>query len=130
MRIKENNIALIIHYQLSIIPHPPSPISYPLKTLPYICYMKRLLLALAIVMVVSIVSSVTYSQVVYEPVTNNRVYELLDELATLRIISINSVVKPYSRVYIAEKLMEAKEYVSGSRFKVQGSRYKVQRNIS
>lgn len=49
----------------------------------------------------------TESQVVYEPGTNNPVYDLLDELATLKIITINSVVKPYSRVYIAEKLDEA-----------------------
>jgi len=49
----------------------------------------------------------TESQVVYEPITNNPVYDLLDELATLKIITINSVVKPYSRVYIAEKLDEA-----------------------
>jgi len=38
---------------------------------------------------------------------NNPVYELLDELASLKIITINSVVKPYSRVFIANKLLEA-----------------------
>jgi len=36
---------------------------------------------------------------------------LLDELATLKIITINSVVKPYSRIYIAHKLIEAMEQV-------------------
>jgi hypothetical protein len=44
------------------------------------------------------------AQVVYEPVTNNPVYDLLDELAALKVITINSVVKPYSRVFIANKL--------------------------
>ena len=48
-------------------------------------------------------------QVVYEPVLNNPVYELLDELATLKVITINSLVKPYSRVYIANKLNQALE---------------------
>jgi len=48
-------------------------------------------------------------QVVYEPVLNNPVYELLDELATLKVITINSVVKPYSRAYIANKLNQALE---------------------
>jgi len=48
-----------------------------------------------------------FSQVVYEPVTNNSVYDLLDELSTLKVITINSAVKPYSRTYIAEKLAEA-----------------------
>jgi len=47
------------------------------------------------------------AQAVYEPVDNNLVYELLDELAALKVITINSVVKPYSRVFIAGKLREA-----------------------
>jgi hypothetical protein len=48
-----------------------------------------------------------FSQIVYEDVSNKGIYEFLDELATLRIISLNSVVKPYSRNYIATKLYEA-----------------------
>ena len=48
-------------------------------------------------------------QIVYEPVTGNPVYELLDELASLKVITINSLVKPYSRVYIANKLKQALE---------------------
>jgi len=35
------------------------------------------------------------------------IYEFIDELANLKIIAINSVVKPYTRKYIAEKLEEA-----------------------
>jgi len=53
-----------------------------------------------------------YSQVVYEPVTNNSVYDLLDELAALKVISINSVAKPYSRIYITGKLNEAKNILA------------------
>ena len=47
------------------------------------------------------------SQVVYEPVANNPVYDLLDELATRGMIEINPVEKPYSRNFIAQKLKEA-----------------------
>jgi hypothetical protein len=49
-----------------------------------------------------------FSQVVYEDVSNTGIYEFLDELATLKFITLNSIVKPYSRNYIAKKLYEAK----------------------
>jgi len=48
-----------------------------------------------------------YSQVVYQDLTNTNIYEFIDELANLKIIPVNSVVKPYPRTYIAEKLKEA-----------------------
>jgi len=51
------------------------------------------------------------AQVVYEDINNIGIYEFLDELANLKVIEINSVVKPYSRQFIAEKLFEAKKYV-------------------
>jgi hypothetical protein len=66
--------------------------------------MKRLLLLIVIFLPI-----LGIGQVVYEPVLNNPVYELLDELATLKVITINSVVKPYSRAYIANKLNQALE---------------------
>ena len=47
------------------------------------------------------------SQVVYEDITNVGIYEFLDELANLRLITLNSAIKPYSRTYIADKLYEA-----------------------
>lgn len=47
------------------------------------------------------------AQAVYQPADNNPVYELLDELAGLKVITINSAVKPYSRVFIADKLNQA-----------------------
>ena len=46
------------------------------------------------------------AQVVYEN-TGHEVYDLLDELAGEQIVEINSVVKPYSRIFIAEKLQQA-----------------------
>lgn len=49
------------------------------------------------------------SQVVYESVQRTNIYDFLDELANEKLITINSVVKPYSRMFIAEKLQEAYE---------------------
>lgn len=49
-----------------------------------------------------------YSQVVYQHVSNTAIYEFLDELASQKIIDINSAIKPYSRIFIAQKLKEAK----------------------
>jgi len=46
------------------------------------------------------------AQEVPHPVTNTGVYEFLDELAALKMIDLNSVVKPYSRLYIANRLKE------------------------
>ena len=47
------------------------------------------------------------SQEVYQHVTTTNIYDYLDELANNKIIEINSVIKPYSRNYIAGKLREA-----------------------
>jgi len=54
-----------------------------------------------------IISARINSQVVYEHVKNNNIYEFLDELANNQVISLNSCIKPYSRILIAEKLTEA-----------------------
>ncbi|NPD46372.1 hypothetical protein [Lentimicrobium sp. S6] len=51
-----------------------------------------------------------HSQVVYEHISNENIYDYLDELATEGWIEINSVIKPYSRNFIAEKLEEAEGY--------------------
>ena len=48
------------------------------------------------------------AQTIYEHVSNKNIYEFIDELANQKIIEINSVVKPYSRMFIADKLIEAK----------------------
>ena len=48
-----------------------------------------------------------FCQEIPHPVTNTGIYEFLDELANGQIISINSAVKPYSRLFIADKLKEA-----------------------
>jgi len=47
------------------------------------------------------------AQTVYEHTTNAAIYEFLDELANEQIIQINSAIKPFSREFIAQKLVEA-----------------------
>jgi hypothetical protein len=52
---------------------------------------------------------VLFSQDIPHPVNNIGVYEFLDELANSQIITINSAVKPYTRLFIANCLKEAEE---------------------
>lgn len=66
-------------------------------------YMKRI----PFLIVFLLLAGTSFAQVVYEDINNTGIYEFLDELANLRIIEINSVVKPYSRMYVAGKLEEA-----------------------
>ncbi len=47
------------------------------------------------------------SQVAYEHIQNNVIYDFLDELASKHIIEINSAIKPYSRTFILAQLMIA-----------------------
>ena len=47
------------------------------------------------------------SQTVYQHVSDRAIYEFLDELATEGVIEINSAVLPFSRTFIAEKLVGA-----------------------
>ena len=49
----------------------------------------------------------TFSQNIPQSVAYTRIYEYIDELATDGIIEINSAIKPYSREFIAQKLLEA-----------------------
>ena len=50
-----------------------------------------------------------YSQEVPQPVNNKGIYDFIDELANIHIITINSAVKPYSRLFISQRLKEAEE---------------------
>ena len=47
------------------------------------------------------------AQDIPEHISYTRIYDFLDELATDGIIELNSAVKPYSRAFIADKLIEA-----------------------
>lgn len=49
------------------------------------------------------------AQVVYEHISRKSIYDFLDEMANAKLIEINSAIKPYSRVFIAEKLKVVSE---------------------
>ncbi len=49
------------------------------------------------------------AQVVFYHLSQTEVYSFLDELANQKIIDINSAIKPYSRLFIAQKLSEAQQ---------------------
>ncbi len=59
------------------------------------------------VLIAAAACSDAFSQEVLHSVSNRGVYEFIDELANEQIISVNSSVKPYSRMFIALKLKEA-----------------------
>lgn len=67
--------------------------------------MKKFVFLLLSFMMVSFV----FSQDIPQHISYTRIYDFIDELASDGFIEINSVVKPYSRTYICEKLLEVKE---------------------
>ena len=69
--------------------------------------LKSLLRLILILSLSLVIAGIAGAQVVYESDRTNSIYDFLDELANLRLISINSAIKPYSRIFIAEKLSEA-----------------------
>jgi hypothetical protein len=66
----------------------------------------NILFSLSLILIWNIKAS---SQEVPHSVRNTGVYDFLDELANSKIIEINSVIKPYSRLLIAKKLKETDE---------------------
>ncbi|NVO01722.1 MAG: hypothetical protein HXX09_03395 [Bacteroidetes bacterium] len=54
----------------------------------------------------------SFSQDVFQHVSNTAIYDFMDELANQKVISINSAIKPYSRKFIAEKLVEAEKSIT------------------
>ncbi|MCD4832958.1 MAG: hypothetical protein K8R31_04120 [Bacteroidales bacterium] len=55
------------------------------------------------------VSLAAKTQEVFYHTSNKDIYEFLDEFAALQVIDINTIVKPYSRIFIANKLNEIQE---------------------
>ena len=62
---------------------------------------------IALLILTQALRSLVFSQEVPHSIKNTGVYDFLDELANSRIIEINSAVKPFSRLFIAQKLQEA-----------------------
>ncbi len=54
----------------------------------------------------SVLSLSVFPQDIPEHISYTRIYDYLDEMAGEGLIEINSVVKPYARVFIAQKLLE------------------------
>jgi len=69
--------------------------------------LKNHFLICSLILILQICSPILYSQDVPHSVKNTGVYDFLDEMANSRIIEINSAIKPYSRLFIAQKLQEA-----------------------
>ena len=44
------------------------------------------------------------AQEVFYHISNRSVYDFLDEMANIHLIELNTAAKPYSRVFIADKL--------------------------
>ena len=68
-------------------------------------YMKNFFL----ILVIFLICSSAFPQTTPHPITNSGIYDFLDELANSRIITVNSSIKPYTRLFIAERLREADE---------------------
>jgi len=54
----------------------------------------------------------TYAQDIPEHISYTRIYDYLDELANDGVIDLNSVAKPYSRLFITERLLQAQTQVA------------------
>jgi hypothetical protein len=63
-----------------------------------------------IIIILIMISSISFSQIVYEHTSNKAIYNFIDEMANLKIIQINSTIKPYSREFIYQKLNEVAVY--------------------
>ena len=71
-------------------------------------FMKKLFFILFIFNII-LLNNEIFSQEAPQSVNNKGIYDFLDELANIQIISINSAIKPYSRLFIYQKLKEAQE---------------------
>lgn len=59
--------------------------------------------------VLIIISSSLKAQDVYYHISNKDIYNFLDEFASIGVIELNTNIKPYSRVFIADKLQEIQQ---------------------
>jgi hypothetical protein len=69
--------------------------------------LKTYLFILSLLVAIQICNIPLFAQEVPHSVKNTGVYDFLDELAGKQIIQINSVIKPYSRLFISNRLKEA-----------------------
>jgi hypothetical protein len=67
------------------------------------------ILIFCFISIIQVINIAIFGQEIPQSVNNTGIYEFLDELANRQIITINSAVKPYSRLLISQKLKEADE---------------------
>lgn len=60
------------------------------------------------VLILLIFSTILFAQDIPQHISYYRIYEFLDEMANDGYIELNSAIKPYSRKFIADKLLEVK----------------------
>lgn len=65
--------------------------------------MRKILILIAIV-----ISTITNAQDIPQHISYYKIYDFIDELANSGYFELNSAIKPYSRKFILEKLIEAK----------------------
>ena len=70
---------------------------------------RKLISVLFVFTLMTLLSTSLPAQEVPQSISNSGIYQFLDELANNQIISINSAVKPYSRLLIAKCLQTADE---------------------
>jgi hypothetical protein len=66
---------------------------------------------LSYLLILILVCFSSYSQDIPESINYAKIYDFIDELATDGYFELNSAVKPYSRVFISSKLLEANAQV-------------------
>jgi len=69
--------------------------------------LRKLLLIFSLFNIFLILNTNLCGQEIPQSVYNKGIYDFLDELANIHIITINSAVKPYSRLFISQRLKEA-----------------------
>lgn len=69
--------------------------------------MNAVIKKIAFISIILLLPNVFVAQNIPQHISYYRIYDFIDELAIDRIININSVSKPYSRNFIAQKLLEA-----------------------
>ena len=55
------------------------------------------------------IAVISFAQNIPQHISYSRIYDFVDELANDGFFELNSAVKPYSRLFITEKLLEAKQ---------------------
>lgn len=64
---------------------------------------------IAALLFISVIGLPLQAQTVYQHISNKNIYDFVDELANAGIVDLNSAVKPYSRMMIADALFAGKD---------------------